>query len=81
MDAVRAEIQLSQTSLAQLCKELGINPKTVPKWRISVTVEDLEIGPKGPRSTVLTEAEEVTIHSDGARWMIASMLFRHRFRI
>ena len=31
--AVRAAIQRSQASLAQLSQELGINPKTVAKWR------------------------------------------------
>ena len=41
--------------------ELGINPKTVGKWRKRATVEDLKTGPKEPRSTVLTEAEEAAI--------------------
>ena len=59
--AVRAAIQRSQASLAQLRKELGINAKTVAKWRKRQTVEDLKTGPKEPRSTVLTEAEEATI--------------------
>jgi len=59
--AVRAAIQRSQTSLAQLSKELGSNAKTVAKWRKRQTVEDLKTGPKEPRSTVLTEAEEATI--------------------
>jgi len=44
-----------------LSKELCINPKTVAKWRKRATVEDLKIGPKEPRSTVLTEAEEAMI--------------------
>jgi transposase-like protein len=50
-----------QASLAQLSKELSINAKTVAKWRKRQTVEDLKTGPKEPRSTVLTEAEEATI--------------------
>ena len=50
-----------QASLAQLSGELGINPKTVAKWRKRATVEDLKTGPKEPRSTVLTEAEEAMI--------------------
>lgn len=40
---------------------MGINPKTVAKWRKRSTVEDLETEPKKPRSTVLTEAEEAMI--------------------
>ena len=59
--AVRAAIQRSQASLAQLSRELGINPKTVAKWRKRATVEDMKTGPTEPRSTVLTEAEEAII--------------------
>lgn len=59
--AVRAAIQRSQASLAQLSQELGVNPKTVAKWCKRATVEDLKTGPKEPRSTVLTEAEEAMI--------------------
>ena len=59
--AVRAAIQRSQASLAQLSRELGINPKTVAKWRNRATVEDLKTGPSKPRSTVLTEAEEAMV--------------------
>jgi hypothetical protein len=40
---------------------LGINPKTVAKWRKRATVEDMKTGPTEPRSTVLTEAEEAAI--------------------
>ena len=59
--AIRAAIQRSQASLAQLSQELGINPKTVAKWRKRVTVEDLKTGPKEPRSTTLTEVEEAMV--------------------
>ena len=59
--AVRAAIQRSQASLAHLSQELVINPKTVAKWRKRATVDELKTGPKEPRSTVLTEAEEAMI--------------------
>ena len=59
--AVRAAIQRSQASLSALSKELGIIPKTVAKWRKRATVEDMKTGPKEPRSTVLTEAEEAAV--------------------
>jgi transposase-like protein len=59
--AVRAAIQRSQASLAQLSREFGIDPKTVSKWRKRATVEDLKTGPKEPRSTVPTEEEEAAI--------------------
>ena len=59
--AVRAARQRSQASLAVLSREFGINPKTVAKWRKRATVEDLKTGPKEPRSTVLSQAEEAMV--------------------
>ena len=59
--AVRAAIQRSQASIAELSRELGINPKTVAKWRKRQTVEDRKTGPKEPRSTVLSAEEEAMI--------------------
>ncbi|BAV66274.1 IS3 family transposase [Sphingobium cloacae] len=59
--AVRAAIQRSQASLATLSRDLGINPKTVAKWRKRATVEDLKTGPKAPHSTTLSEAEEAMV--------------------
>ena len=47
--------------IAELSRELGINPKTVAKWRKRQTVEDLKTGPREPRSTVLNEEEEAMI--------------------
>lgn len=44
-----------------LSRELGINPKTVAKWRKRATVEDLKTGPKSPHSTTLTESEEAMV--------------------
>ncbi len=41
--AVRAAIQRSQASLARLSRELGINLRTVAKWRKRATVEDLQV--------------------------------------
>ena len=40
---------------------MGINPKTVAKWRKRATVEDMKAGPTEPRSTVLTEPEEAMV--------------------
>jgi transposase-like protein len=51
--AVRRAIQHSQESLRALAKRLGINPKTVAKWRKRASASDLPTGPKEPRSTVL----------------------------
>ncbi len=60
-EATRREIQDSQESIAKLAKRFGINPKTVAKWKNRVSVKDLPMGPKQPRSTVLTEQEEAMI--------------------
>jgi transposase-like protein len=54
-------MQRSQASLSQLSREQAINPKTVAKCRKWATIEDMKTGPKEPRSTVLTEAEEAAI--------------------
>ncbi len=52
---------LGGAGCAALCKELGINPKTVAKRRKRETLDDRKIGPKEPRSTFLTEADEAMI--------------------
>jgi transposase InsO family protein len=59
--AIRAAIQRSQASNAGLSRELGINVKTVAKWRKRQTVEDRKTGPREPRSTVLSEEDEAVI--------------------
>ena len=59
--AVRAALQRSQASLAQLSRVPGINPKTVAKWRKRATVGDMKTGPTQRRFTVLTEADEAMI--------------------
>ena len=59
--AIRAAMQRSQASNAELSRELGINPKTVAKWRKRQTLEDRKTGPKEPRSTVLSEEEEAVV--------------------
>jgi transposase-like protein len=59
--AVRAAKRRSQASLARPSWELGINPKTVAKWRKRATVEDMKTGPSEPRSTVLTATEKTMV--------------------
>ena len=61
--AVRAAKQRLQASTAALCRELGITTKTVAKRRKRETVEDCKTGPKEPRSSVLSEAEEAMVVS------------------
>jgi len=59
--AVRAELQRSQAPVAQLAKRFGINEKTVIKWRHRESIEDLPMGPKERRSSVLSAMEEAAI--------------------
>jgi len=56
--AVRAAIQRSKATIAQLSEQYDLNPKTVMKWRKRSSVEDMPMGPKDVRSTVLSVAEE-----------------------
>jgi len=56
--AVRAAIQRSKATIAELADQYDLNPKTVMKWRNRDTVEDKAMGPKNARSTVLTTEEE-----------------------
>src|SRR5918998_3984974 len=55
---VRAELQGSEESTRALAARYGLNPKTVAKWRGRTGTADAPMGPKRPRSSVLTEAEE-----------------------
>jgi transposase-like protein len=59
--AVRRAIQHRQESLAKLAKRYDLNPKTVAKWKKRSHVTDAPLGPKQPRSTVLSTEEEALI--------------------
>jgi Helix-turn-helix domain len=60
-EAVRRAIQLRQESVRALAKRYGVSPTTVQKWRKRETTTDAPMGPKEPRSTVLTPEEEAII--------------------
>src|SRR3712207_4869743 len=59
--AVRRAIQASQESVRALARRYGVSPPTVQKWRKRQPVTDQPMGPKQPRSTVLTVEEEAII--------------------
>jgi transposase-like protein len=59
--AVRRAIQRSQESIAKLAKRYDLNPKTVAQWKKRTQVDDAPMGPKQPRSTVLSPAEEAML--------------------
>ena len=56
--AIRAAIQRSKAPLKELAARHGLNRKTVAKWRKRSFLHDAPMGPKAPRSTVLTPEEE-----------------------
>lgn len=60
-EAVRRAIQNSQASVRALARQYGVNPKTVAKWKHRADVRDQPMGPKQPRSSVLTVEEEAII--------------------
>jgi transposase-like protein len=58
---IRAELQASKESARALAARYGLNAKTVRKWRKRTTTADEPMGPKAPKSTVLTPAEEAIV--------------------
>ena len=54
-----ARRQSSNTAIASC--ELGINVKTVAKWRKRETLEDRKTGPTEPSSTVLSDSEDAMV--------------------
>jgi len=58
---IRAELQASKESARALAGRYGLNAKTVRKWRRRTTTADEPMGPKTPKSTVLTPAEEAIV--------------------
>lgn len=56
--AIRAAIQRSKAPIEEVAERYGLNRKTVMKWKKRESVDDAPMGPKDPRSTVLTPEEE-----------------------
>src|ERR1700759_1383518 len=59
--AVRAAVQRSKAPLKDLAAQYGLNHKTVAKWRKRAFVHDAAMGPRTPRSTVLSAEEEALV--------------------
>src|SRR3978361_803576 len=58
---VGARVPAAQASRLSLAVLYGLNPKTVAKWRGRSVTCDARMGPKAPRSTALTPAEEAIV--------------------
>ena len=48
-------------SVRALARRYGVSPTTIQKWRKRETTTDAPMGPKEPRSTVLTPEEEAVV--------------------
>ena len=53
-EAVRRAIQARQESVRAAAKRYGVSSTTVQKWRSRQTSTDAPMGPKEPRSSVLS---------------------------
>ena len=60
-EAVGRAIQRSQESVRALARRHSVSPTTVQKWRRRETTADATMGPKQPRSPVLTLEQEAAI--------------------
>ncbi len=55
----RAVIQQSSESIAVIANRLGVNPKTVAKWRERDFVADAPMGARKPRSALTEQEQEI----------------------
>src|SRR3954468_24370141 len=60
-ETVRRAIQARQESVRAAAKRYGVSPTTVQKWRSRQTSTDARMGPKEPRSSVLSLEDEAVI--------------------
>jgi hypothetical protein len=58
---VRRAIQASEETNIVLAKRHGVNRKTIAKWKAREFISDERMGPKNPRSTLLTLEDEAII--------------------
>ncbi|HEY0971639.1 MAG TPA: IS481 family transposase [Gemmatimonadales bacterium] len=58
---LRTLFQTSAEPATVLARRYGVNPKTVRKWRRRDSVDDWPMGPRQPRSAVLSELEETAV--------------------
>jgi hypothetical protein len=63
--AVRRAIPQRQESIAKLAHRDALPPNTVAKWKQRTQGHDAPVGPKPPRSTVLTVEEEALLVAFG----------------
>ena len=60
-EAIHRAIQARQESVRAAAKRYRLSPTTVQKWRVRETVADARMGPKQPRSSVLSQEDEAVV--------------------
>jgi hypothetical protein len=58
---VRSELQASKETTSSLARRYGLSRTTVVKWKSRATTADAPMGPRNPKSTVLTPVDEAMI--------------------
>jgi hypothetical protein len=71
---VRAELQASKEATGSLARRYGLSRATVAKWRSRTTTADAPMGPRDPKSTVLTRGEEAMIVDFASEHCCRSMM-------
>jgi hypothetical protein len=76
---VRRAIQASEETNIVLAKRHGVNRKTIAKWKAREFISDERMGPKNPRSSLLTPHDEAVILA--YRWHTRLALDDAHFRL
>jgi hypothetical protein len=76
---VRRAIQASEEKNIVLAKRYRVNRKTIAKWKARESTSDERMGPKNPRSTLLSQKDEVIILA--YRWRTRLALDDAHFRL
>jgi hypothetical protein len=76
---VRRAIQASEETNIVLAKRHGVNRKTIAKWKAREFISDERMGPKNPRSSLLTPLDEAVILA--YRWHTRLALDDAHFRL
>ena len=69
-ETVRRTIQARQESVRAAAKRYGISATSVQKWRSRQTSTDARMGPKEPRSSVLSLEDEAVIVAFGRHTLL-----------
>jgi len=77
-ETVRRAIQARQKGVRAAAKRYGISATTVQKWRSRQPSTDARMGPKEPRSSVLSLEDEAVIVAGPVAYPVAARRLRLR---